>query len=76
MRVKTTYGTARANFAKMYEQAHNGHIVIISRGCKKDVALISADELSGLQNTVHLLSSPKNAKRLCRSLNRAKTKRH
>jgi len=38
----------------------------------EDVVLISASELAGLQETAHLLSSPKNAERLLTALNRAR----
>jgi antitoxin YefM len=55
--------------------AENQRIVIIRRRGKRDVALISAGELSGIKETVHLLGSPKNAERLLTALNRAKTKK-
>jgi antitoxin YefM len=35
------------------------------------VALISAEELAGLEETAHLLRSPKNAERLLAALTRA-----
>ena len=75
MPIKKTHVTTRANLAKLCEEvAQNGRIVIISRCGKQDVALISADELSALQDTIHLLSSPNNAKRLLNAIDRAKTK--
>jgi antitoxin YefM len=49
--------------------------VIISRKGRHDVALISADELSGLLETLHLLRSPKNAERLLTALDRAKSRK-
>jgi antitoxin YefM len=45
--------------------------VIITRRGKPEVALIAAEELAGLQETAHLLRSPKNAERLLRALRRA-----
>ena len=36
------------------------------------VALIPADELTGLMETLHLLRSPKNAERLTQALSRVK----
>ncbi len=76
MPIQTTYSSARANLAKLCDEVvENQRIVIISRKGRHDVALISADELSGLLETVHLLRSPKNAKRLLTALNRAKTKK-
>ena len=49
--------------------------MIISRKGRHDVALISADELSGMLETLHLLRSPKNAERLLTALDRAKSKK-
>lgn len=76
MPIQTTYSNARANLAKLCDEVvDNERVVIISRRGRHDVALISADELSGLLETVHLLRSPKNAQRLLTALNRAKTKK-
>ena len=76
MPIQTTYSSARANLAKLYDEvSENQRIVIISRRGRHDVALISADELSGLLETAHLLRSPKNAERLLTALNRARTKK-
>lgn len=76
MPIQTSYSSARANLAKLCDEvAENQRIVIISRRGRHDVALISADELSGLLETAHLLRSPKNAERLLTALNRAKTKK-
>jgi antitoxin YefM len=73
MPTQTTYTTARENFAKLCEQvANNREIVIINRRGAEDVALVAADELSGLLETAHLLRSPKNARRLLAALRRAK----
>ena len=75
MPIQTTYSRARANLAKLCDEvAENQRIVIISRRGRHDVALISADELSGLLETAHLLRSPKNAERLLMALNRARGK--
>ena len=76
MPIQTSYSSARANLAKLYDEvSENQRIVIISRRGRHDVALISADELSGLLETAHLLRSPKNAERLLTALNRAKTRK-
>src|SRR5687767_15936980 len=73
MPIQTTYTTARANLAKLCDEVtENKRIVIISRRGRHDVALIAADELSGLLETLHLLRSPKNAERLFTALERAK----
>jgi len=76
MPIQTTYSSARANLAKLCDEvSENQRIVIISRRGRHDVALISADELTGLLETVHLLRSPTNAKRLLAAYERAKTKK-
>ncbi len=76
MPIQTTYSSARANLAKLCDEVvDNQRIVIISRRGRHDVALISADELTGLLETVHLLHSPKNAQRLLTAMNRAKGKK-
>ena len=76
MPIQMTYSNARANLAKLCDEVvDNRRVVIISRRGRHDVALISADELSGLLETVHLLRSPKNAQRLLTALGRAKSKK-
>jgi antitoxin YefM len=73
METQTTYTQARANLAKLFDQVTQNHdIVIVSRRSGGDVALVSADELSSLLETAHLLRSPKNAQRLLTAYRRAK----
>ena len=72
MSIQTTYTQARANLAKLLDEVTlNQEVVIIKRRNRDDVALISANELSSLIETYHLLKSPKNAKRLLTAINRA-----
>jgi antitoxin YefM len=74
MTVRTTYTGARANLASLCDRVTaDREIVIIQRRGADDVALVSADELSSLLETAHLLRSPKNAKRLLSALARAAT---
>jgi antitoxin YefM len=69
----TTYSHARANFARLCnEAASTREPVIIRRRGAADVALVSADELQSLLETAHLLRSPKNAQRLLTSMRRAR----
>ena len=76
MPIQTTYTRARANLAKLCDEvAKNQEIVIINRRGSHDVALVSAEELSSLMETAHLLRSPKNMERLLTALNRAHAKR-
>lgn len=66
---ETTYSQARANLAKILDQVCNeGQIIVIKRRNEKNVALIAEDELSSLLESVYLLRSEENAKRLFRSL--------
>jgi antitoxin YefM len=75
MPIQTTYTNARANFAKLCDEATaNREIVIINRRGYEDVALIAATELASLAETAHLLRSPKNAERLLTALGRAKAR--
>ena len=71
--VETTYTRLRDNLAPIMDPVVNDReVVIISRKGAKKVAMIPADELSGLLETAHLLRSPKNAGRLLSALKRAK----
>ena len=70
--IQTTYTEARADLARLLDQAtHDRETVIITQRGADDVALIAADELASLQETAHLLRSPANASRLLRALERA-----
>jgi antitoxin YefM len=72
MAIQTTYTHARAHLAALCDEVTaNREVVIIHRRGAGDVALIAADELSGLLETAHLLRSPKNAERLLTALARA-----
>ena len=72
MAIQTTYTEARANLARLCDRVTNDReTVIITRRGAADVALIAADELAGLEETAHLLRSPRNAARLLTALNDA-----
>ncbi|PIP43727.1 MAG: prevent-host-death protein [Deltaproteobacteria bacterium CG23_combo_of_CG06-09_8_20_14_all_60_8] len=72
MSIQTTYTDARARFAGLCNAATTDReVIIIQRRGAEDVALIAADELASLQETAHLLRSPKNARRLLTALERA-----
>jgi antitoxin YefM len=73
--IKTTYSEARQNLASLLDQVTgNREIAVIKRRGREDVALVSADELTGLLETAHLLRSPANARRLLTALRRAQSK--
>ena len=75
MPIQTTYTQARANLAKLFnEVTENREIAIIRRRNGEDVAVVAADELASLQETAHLLRSPKNAQRLLQALTRAQAR--
>jgi antitoxin YefM len=59
MAIQTTYTHARANLAALCDAVTaNREVVIIHRRGAEDVALIAAEELSGLLETAHLLVAP------------------
>ncbi|WP_419658829.1 type II toxin-antitoxin system Phd/YefM family antitoxin [Desulfosarcina variabilis] len=75
MTIQTTYTQARANLASLLDQVtKNREVVIIQRRGSEDVAMISADELTSILETAHLLRSPNNAKRLLSTLERVQGK--
>ena len=72
MAEQVSYSYARQNLAKILREAEERQEpVIITRRGHEDMALIPAAELRSLEETAHLLRSPKNARRLLRALQRA-----
>jgi antitoxin YefM len=72
--LEITYSHARANLSEVLDRVgHDRQIITITRRNQPDVALIAADELSSLLESVYLLRSPANAKRLFRSMEWAKS---
>ncbi|PYY12447.1 MAG: prevent-host-death protein [Acidobacteria bacterium] len=72
MAITTTYTKLRTHLASFLDLVGNGQrIVIVKHRGTKDVALLPAKDLSGLLETLHLLRSHKNARRLLTALNRA-----
>ena len=70
---ETSYSFARAHLAELCNQvAADRESVIIRRRNGEDVALIAADELSSILETIHLLRSPKNAERLMAAIESAR----
>jgi len=69
---QVSYSYARQNLAKILREAEERQEpVIITRRGHEDMALIPAAELRGLEETAHLMRSPKNARRLLQALQRA-----
>ena len=71
MTIQTTYTHARASLASLIDEvALNREVVIIKRRGAEDVAMIAADELSGILESAHLLRSPTNVERLLSAFER------
>jgi antitoxin YefM len=76
MAIEATYTHARAHLASLCDSVvHDRDSVIIRRRGAEDVALVSAAELRSLEETAHLLRSPRNAARLLAALDRATTRK-
>ncbi len=70
--VESSYTEARQKLAKLLDRvSENREVVYIRRRGRSRVALIAADDLSGLLETAYLLRSPRNARRLLAALRRA-----
>jgi antitoxin YefM len=73
MSIEVTYAEARANLAKLCDEAEaSREPILIRRRGRENMALIPADELAGLMETLHLLRSPRNADRLLLALARVR----
>jgi antitoxin YefM len=67
--MEATYTETRSNFAKLWDQVVDfREPLTIHRRGSEDVVLLPASELSSLQETAHLLRSPRNAQRLLQAL--------
>ena len=70
--MEVTYSQARQSLKSLMDHAvQDRDIVRVRRRQGGDVALIAAEELESLLETVHLLRSPRNAQRLLQALNRS-----
>ena len=67
-----TYSHLRENLAEVWDEVEDTQEpVILKRRGHQDLALIPADELASLRETAHLMRSPRNARRLLESIQRA-----
>jgi len=72
MVTKTTYSNARKTLSSIWDEAvSTREPVVITRRGAENIALIPEGELTSMMETVHLLRSPANARRLLTALNRA-----
>jgi len=69
--VRVSKNYARDHLAALMDRAaHDREVVVIERHGNKAVVLVAEEEWSSLQETAHLLRSPRNAERLLRSIAR------
>ncbi len=72
MSIEITFAEAQEHLAIYLDKAiDDKEVIIVRRRNAGAAAIISADELSSLMETVHLLNSPRNAQRLLAALDRA-----
>ena len=64
----------RQNMAHYFDRVTEDRepLVVTRQGGKGNLVVVSEEEVSGWQETVHLLSSPKNAERLLASIEEAR----
>jgi antitoxin YefM len=73
MIVETSYALTTPNLNVLLNRVVNDReIIYIKSQNGENVALIAADELQSLLETMHLLRSPKNAERLLNAISRAR----
>lgn len=68
-----SYTSLRQNLARYLDEAVDSRapILVTRQGGKGNVVIMSEEEFDGWQETVHLMGSPANAKRLLRSIQSA-----
>lgn len=67
--ITTSYTDARQNLASLLDRIEQENVVaLIKRRGHQDIAVLPADELLALTESLHLLRSPENAKRLFAAL--------
>lgn len=60
-----SYSEARANLADTMDRVCEGHeLIIITRNGQRAVVMLSLEDYKAMEETVYLLRSPMNAKRL------------
>lgn len=70
--IEKTYQQASENLEILLNQIEmDNSIAIITRPGHKDIAMLSAEELNSLLETVHLLRNPANAQRLFAAIERS-----
>ncbi len=69
-----SYTAFRQHLAKYMDEVCDSHAALhVTRQNARTVVLLSEEEYEGMMETLHLLRSPANARRLLRSINNART---
>ncbi|MGB5714737.1 MAG: type II toxin-antitoxin system prevent-host-death family antitoxin [Waterburya sp.] len=69
---QTNYTNLRQNLASILDESiAERSVIIVTRQGKEDVAILAADELSNILETLHLFRSPANAQKLLAAMERA-----
>lgn len=72
--IVANYSEFRKELKQYLDSVENNHeTLIIKRGSRKGTVLISLEEYNSIMETLHLLSSKKNAKRLFESIEQVKS---
>ena len=67
-----TYSSVRSNLAATIDRVCQDHApVIITKKSSRSVVMVSLDDYEAMQETAYLMQSPKNARRLLKSLENA-----
>ena len=69
-----SFSELRQNMARHFDQVIEDRepLIVTRQGGKGNIVVMSEDEFAGWQETVRLLSSPKNAERLAASVRQAR----
>jgi antitoxin YefM len=73
MTIQTTYSDARKRLATLLDEVvENREVVVIRRRGREDVAMIAADDLASMMETLHVLGDSTTTERLLTALARAR----
>ena len=75
--METSYTHARQHFAELCDKVIDDcETIIIHRRGKPDVALIGADELSSILETLHVFGTPENTRHILDTMDSARRGEH
>ena len=65
----TTYSNFRQNLKSYLDKVFSNHLpLFVTRAKGEDVVVLSKSDYNSIQETLHLLSSPKNSERLIKGI--------